>query len=252
MSGLFITGTDTGIGKTVATASLLAWLRGRGLDAVAMKPVQTGCRRIPSGRRVPDLDFIRAATGWSPAAEEGVLACPYAFEPPCSPHLAAILSGQPISIPRLLYRYQRFAARHPVVLVEGAGGVCAPLSPEQTMLDLMLALRLPVVLVTHPRLGTLNHTLLSLHELRRAGLSVAGLVVVTADARPWGPIEQDNVEVLEKIGGARILARLPYLPALRQGPPTPAEFRAQTGTAWDAAAQALAYWLPRGAAEEIS
>ena len=174
--GIFITGTDTGVGKTVVSAALLSVLRSAGMDAVPMKPVQTGATRRSGRWRSPDLDFCLALAGLQPGPVEYARMAPCCFAKACSPHLAAAVAGRCIRLRRLTACFQTLKARHAMVVVEGVGGVCVPIQGRQTMLDLMGALDLPVVVVARLGLGTINHTLLTLHCLRRAQVRVLGVV----------------------------------------------------------------------------
>ncbi len=206
----FITGTDTGAGKTRVAATLLAKLRERGIDAVPMKPVQTGCELRNGRLAAPDLEFCLRHARLEPAPEDEELMCPYKFQPACSPHLAARLAGTEIAVDTVATAYRRLAGRHQGVLVEGAGGVLVPLNGRETMLDLMRRLNLPVVLAARPGLGTINHTLLSLQCLRGAGLRVLGIVFCeTAPvADEW--LVADNIETIARLGGTPILGRLAF------------------------------------------
>ena len=134
--GVFITGTDTGVGKTLVTAALLFVLRARGVDAVPMKPVQTGATRRSGHWRSPDLDFSLAAGGLHPGALEYARMAPCCFAKACSPHLAAAVAGRRINFRRINACLRSLQARHAMVVVEGAGGVCVPIQGRQTMLDL--------------------------------------------------------------------------------------------------------------------
>lgn len=223
MRSVFITATDTGVGKTVLAAALLAAARAKGINAVPMKPVQTGCVR--RGRRIvaPDLEFCLSAAGLDPSPQERQWMCPYRFILASSPHLAAALARVHISKGGILENFRRILSRHEVVIVEGAGGLLVPINERQTMLDLMRALRLPVLLAARPGLGTLNHTLLSLHALRRAGLRVAGVVLVDRTRRPWGAIERDNLRTIRRLGRVPFVERLPYVPGFARGRPTRGE-----------------------------
>ena len=215
----FVTGTDTGVGKTVVAAALLALLRRDGVDAVPMKPVQTGCRRRRAGLDAPDLEFCLAAARVKASDAERALMCPYRFAPACSPHLAARLAKASISIPRIVTCLRRLRERHDAVVVEGAGGILVPLNARLTMLDLMRRLGLPIALVARPGLGTLNHTLLSLGAIREAGLQVAGVVICrTTRGRP-GAIERDNIRTLRRLARAPIWGVLPFHPTLAAGRP---------------------------------
>lgn len=213
-TGLFITGTDTDIGKTVAAAAILSILRGAGRDAVPMKPIQTGCCRRGDETIPEDIEFVLKATGLKPSANELERMCPVRFESACSPHLAAEKAGETISFGRIIAAFHELAAEHEVVVVEGAGGLLVPIVAGLTMLDLMVEMALPVILVTHPHLGTLNHTLLSLRELERSRLVVRGTVLVDSRPAAWGYIEEDNRKTIEELSGVPILGRIPFMPDL--------------------------------------
>jgi dethiobiotin synthetase len=210
MRSVFITGTDTGIGKTVVAASLLAAARSRGINAAPMKPVQTGCLR--SGRRLlaPDLEFCLSTADLNPAPQERHWMCPYRFIPASSPHLAAAHAGAHIQKETIRSNFRKILKKYDSVIVEGAGGVLVPIDGKNTMLDIMKALRLPVILVARTGLGTINHTLLSLAELRRAKLEVLGVVLVQSTPGRRGVIEEDNVRTIARLGRAPVLACLPF------------------------------------------
>lgn len=211
---LFITGTDTGIGKTVVAAMVRHCLQQRGRDVAYMKPVQTGCEFRDGAWIAPDPDWVTRVTGPCSTAAVADAVCPYAFRLPASPHLAAAEDKVTIEPDRILAAYQQLAAAHESVLVEGAGGVWVPLTKKETMRDLMVALGLPVLVVARAGLGTLNHTLLTLESLRSVGLTVAGCVLVQTTPEPWGPIESDNITTIERWGQTTIWACLPYTPEL--------------------------------------
>lgn len=236
--GLFITGTDTGVGKTWATARLLVALRAAGRDVVPMKPVQTGARIRADIARPPDLEFLLASAGLRPTARERAWMCPYAFAPACSPHLAARLAGRPIRLARIRQGYDALRRRHEGILVEGAGGVLAPIGPRQTMLDLMRELALPVALVARPGLGTLNHTLLSLRALRDTGLRVAALILAETAPCGRGVIEHDNERTLRRMGGVEIILHALFLPPARDATAL-REQLAQQAARWAPALRAL-------------
>jgi dethiobiotin synthetase len=208
--GIFIAGTDTGVGKTLVSAAILTILRERGFDAVPMKPVQTGAKRRGPVWFAPDLDFCLAAARMKPTTNERRLMSPCCFSKPCSPHLAAAIEGRRISIAKLLRSFEMLERRHEVVVAEGAGGLLVPISAGQTMLDLIKALALPVVLVARSGLGTINHTLLSLAALEQAGLSVLGVVFNKTEPSMETDIENNNADIIKRMGNTRILARIPY------------------------------------------
>ncbi len=245
--GVFITGIDTDAGKTIAAAVVLVSMRASGLDAVPMKPVQTGGGRwdrqptwpLPSGLAAevsalsstapvrrggehgpelqsPDLAFCLRMAELRPDMEELQDMAPFVYEPACSPHLAAAKMGREISLGRILEAFHNLLRRHERVVVEGAGGVLAPVSGSQTMIDLMAMLGLPVILAARPGLGAINHTLLSIREIERSGLTLHGIIFCETTGAGWGEIEEDNVETIGRMGKARVLGRIPYMPELAE------------------------------------
>lgn len=211
MKGIFITGTGTGVGKTIVSAALLRVLQSAGVDAVYMKPVQTGCRQKSGQLIAPDLEFVLSISGFCPASGERKLMAPYCFRKPCSPHLAARLEKRPIKLLRITSSFKALKHAHDFVIVEGAGGVLTPLSWQCSIIDLMQALALPVIVVARPGLGTINHTLLTLRELRRAKLNILGIVINDAGGTRKTVIEKDNLKTIERLGDTRIIAELPFM-----------------------------------------
>lgn len=208
--GIFITGTDTGVGKTAVSAILLASLRKAGIDAVPMKPVQTGCKTIKGRLLAPDLEFMLKFGGIKPPDADRNLMCPYRFKPACSPHLAAAMAGKSISLNKIRKCFQKLSSQHEAVIVEGAGGLLTPISGKKTMLDLMKMLKLPVILVARPGLGTINHTLLSIREIRCAGLKLEGVILnQTQPGRP-GFIEKDNFTTIARLGKVKVLGCISF------------------------------------------
>ena len=175
-AGIFVTGTDTGVGKTVVACVLLRRWVSQGLRAVGMKPVAAG---IAAGAACNEDVAALAAAGnvEAPLAVRN----PFAFAPAIAPHLAAAEAGTAIDLRRIGAAYERLAARADRVLVEGAGGVWAPLDAKHDMLDVARALSLPVLLVVSVRLGCLNHALLSAHAIHARGLVFAGWVANLTD-----------------------------------------------------------------------
>ncbi|MDO8567378.1 MAG: dethiobiotin synthase [Dehalococcoidales bacterium] len=217
--GIFITGTDTGVGKTLVTAAIVRWLRCRGVDAVPMKPVQTGCTRDGKRLIAPDLEFCLAASNIKPGEEEMCLMAPYLYGPACSPHLAGRIAGQYPDLSRIKYCADRLLSMHQVVVTEGAGGIMVPLNETTTMLDLMRLLAYPVVLVARTRLGTINHTLLSIQALRAAGLKLLGIVFNQAEpSQPENDsVERDNPGTVARFSGAVVLGTIRHFERLDPG-----------------------------------
>jgi dethiobiotin synthetase len=215
--GVFITGTDTGVGKTLVAAGILRWLRNEGVDAVPMKPVQTGAEKRASDLIAQDLEFCLNAARLRPDPEEVRLMSPFLYEPACSPHLAGRMAvrvgGRYPEIPEILRCADQLLQRHRAVVVEGAGGIMAPLNETNTTLELIQALGLPVVLVSRAGLGAINHALLSIRALRDSGLELAGIVLNRAV--PSLPedifIEEDNPRAIAHFGSVRVLGDVEFM-----------------------------------------
>jgi dethiobiotin synthetase len=168
--GVFVTGTDTGVGKTVVAAALLRAAAGAGLRAVGMKPVAAGV----------DADVAALAAAGNVAAPR-TATNPYAFAPAIAPHLAAERAGVAIDVARIAAAYATLAAAADLVVVEGAGGALVPLGPRHDMLDVAATLGLPVLLVVGIRLGCLNHALLTALAVSARGLDFAGWIANRID-----------------------------------------------------------------------
>ena len=176
--GWFITGTDTGVGKSWLADALLLALRDIGRRAVGMKPVASGCSMTPAGLRSEDAERLLAA-GVGAAGYEDVN--PYAFEPPIAPHLAAARVGVEMRLETILRHFERLRAMADVVVVEGVGGWRVPFNRTLLMSDVARALDLPVVLVVGLKLGCVNHALLTADALRADGLAAAGWIANRVD-----------------------------------------------------------------------
>lgn len=173
MSGLFITGTDTGIGKTFVSSLIMTLLINKGFKVVGMKPVASGAEIIDGVLKNQDaLDLISAAN----VEVDYTTVNPYVFKPAVSPHIAAGQAGIDIELQTIKKNFQLLQQKADVVVVEGVGGWYAPLSFKTTIADLAEALQLPVLLVVGMRLGCLNHALLTARAIQRSGLPIAGWV----------------------------------------------------------------------------
>lgn len=201
MRGLFVTGTDTGVGKSVLAAAICAALVARGERVAAFKPVVTGLSD-PAGDWPRDHELLAAAAGSAQSPDE---VAPYRYAPPLSPHFAAALAGETIEPARLLEVARGSPDR--LLVAEGVGGLMVPITPGYLVRDLAVDLALPVVVAARTGLGTINHTLLTVEAARAAGLHVAGVVMTPWPADPE-PIEQSNRETVERLGGV-VVSRLP-------------------------------------------
>jgi dethiobiotin synthetase len=208
MQGLFVTGTDTDVGKTVLSAALLSAMAGAGEPIAAHKPAVTGLDEQPDGapsvagqaaaRWPPDHELLGAAAGMAP---EDV--APRRYGPAVSPQLAAELAGEPLDRRDLLATAAEVAAsavrEERTLIVEGAGGLLSPLATELTVCDLAVALELPLLIAARPGLGTVNHALLTLQAARAAGLSVRAVVLTPWPERP-SRLERYNRETITRFG----------------------------------------------------
>ena len=195
MRGCFVTGTDTGAGKTVVAAAMAAALRARGERVAAFKPVLTGLDEVADPDWPPDHELLAAAAGGVPES-----VAPLRFGPAVSPHLAAELAGRAIEPAELVAAALRAARGADALIVEGVGGLLAPLTPDYSVRDLARELALPVVVASRPGLGTINHSLLTVEGARAGGLEVRGVVMTPWPERP-GAVERSNRETVQRLGG---------------------------------------------------
>lgn len=210
-----MTGTDTGVGKTIVAAGIAAWCRAQGIDVGVMKPIATGgvlLREQGRNRLVSsDARWLARAAGvedpWS-------LINPICYHEPLAPYIASLRAHQPIDWAGMRHAFQVLLKRHDVVIVEGIGGLLVPLSRRRTVVDLIQMLELPVLVVARLRLGTLNHTLLTVEQATRARLKVVGVVLNAAEAPTADPdarlAERTNPSVLKACLPVPLLGVLPY------------------------------------------
>jgi dethiobiotin synthetase len=228
MRGLFVTGTDTEVGKTVVAGAIAAALRARGERVAVYKPVVTGLDDPVEPGWPRDHELLAAAAGVSPEA-----VAPYRFGPPVSPHLAAELAGVELGLDAMILAAGAAAAEADaeILIAEGVGGLLVPLTREHTVRDLAVALGLPLVIAARPGLGTINHTLLTIEAARAAGLTLAGVAITPWPEEP-SVMTRSNRETIARLGDVDV-APLPHLP---DG--TPASLAA------GGANLPLAAWLP--------
>jgi dethiobiotin synthetase len=180
MKGLFITGTDSGVGKSVITGALARALFVQGMSVGVMKPIETGCRKRKGVLFPADGAYLKRA-----ACSDDTLAqiVPYRYPHPLAPDVAARLAGNRLSLRRIVRRFETLGRRHDVTLVEGIGGLLVPLSPSCDLADLIVALNLPTLLVARSGLGTINHTLLTLRQGAERGVKFVGVILNRASHR---------------------------------------------------------------------
>jgi dethiobiotin synthetase len=210
--GVFVTGTGTGVGKTVVAATIAHTLVEGGGRVAVFKPVVTGLDEQPadrpktgpdhpqSGHRRADHELLRLAAGSAQRDDE---VAPYRYGPPASPHLAAALVGEEIEPARLLEAARAAAAGADTLVCEGVGGLLVPLAPGYLVRDLAVDLALPLAIAAPPGLGTINHALLTIEVARAAGLGIAAVVLT-----PWPEqrtsIEESNRETIASLGEVRV------------------------------------------------
>jgi dethiobiotin synthetase len=195
---LFVTGTDTGVGKTAVSCALTAALVARGLRVGVLKPAETGCPQNPQGTRVPqDANLLKFFSG---CENDLATICPYPLRDPLAPLVAAHREGTEVDVAVIESAYRRISEAHDVTVVEGAGGLLVPIARGFDYADLAARLALPIVVVVASRLGAINHALLTIRYARSLGLQVVGYVVNFLN--PTSDIAADtNVEVLHDLLG---------------------------------------------------
>lgn len=206
--GIFVTGTDTGVGKTLVACCLLEILGASGISTGAFKPVAAGARQTPEGWRNEDAEQLMAH---SSVAFDYAQVNPVTLPDAIAPHIAAARVGVDLEIAPLLRAHRAIGRRAECVVTEGAGGWLVPLSRGKSMADLAAAIGSPVLLVVGLRLGCLNHTLLTVEAIRRRGLEFAGWIGNCLD--PAMPERDANVATLDEAVEAPRLGLVPWIEA---------------------------------------
>ena len=205
---IFITGTDTGVGKTIVAAGIAAAMRVRGANVGVMKPVHTGCRIIKGKMRPEDsLLLARAASSDDPAE----MITPYMFREPAAPYAAAKAYNMVIDIGKITDCFNEICRRHDYAIVEGIGGVLVPLTRDFYVADLIKRLNIPVVLVTRPDLGSINHTMLSIHCLKTKKTDLSGIIISNCKKGRGNFAEKTFQDSIEALSDVPVLGTLPYL-----------------------------------------
>lgn len=206
---IFITGTDTGVGKTFVASAIAGVLRNGGIDVGVMKPVETGCVE-EDGALVPaDALKLKEASGSGDAMD---LVNPYRFAAPLAPSVAASLEEREIRIEKIAEAFNVISQRHDFIIVEGAGGLMVPLTESETFADLAASLNIPIVIVAPSRLGVINHTLLTVEAARKRGIEVSGIILNNpAPPHGWDLSGERNAEVIRRFSGVPLLAEVPFI-----------------------------------------
>jgi len=199
MNAIFIAGTDTGVGKTLVTGLLANYLIGKGKSVVTQKWIAAG--------NADDIRTHSKITGFAGRENRG-LRVPYSFKFAASPHLSARLEGKSIDGKKIKKAFLELVRRYDFVIVEGTGGILVPVGRKNLLIDIVEALRLPVILVVHNRLGAINHALLSIEALKRRKIPIIGMVFNNL-SKTKKIILDDNQRIVEEISGVAVLGELP-------------------------------------------
>jgi dethiobiotin synthetase len=228
--GLFITGTDTGIGKTVITGAIARRLRLRGRNVAVSKPLASGCERRREGLVSEDAEYIAHCADTSHPLD---VVCPQRFEEPLAPAVAASRAGVAVDWAEIQRSIDTVTKDADCVLVEGAGGIMVPLDEKATVLDLIVWLGLPTVVVARPNLGTINHTVLTVQRLQDAGVKIAGVVINRYPPDGAGVAEETSPRWIERLAKTKVLCLVPELAHIAA--PPPADIMAAIGQVdWEA------------------
>lgn len=205
--GIFITGTDTGVGKTLLSGALASALRGRGMNVGVMKPVESGCKRSTGSLIPADALFLKELSG---SNDDIDLINPYRLEHPLAPATAAEMEGVKIELKKIEEAYDRMEKNHDLMLVEGAGGLLVPLGDALLVTDLIKFLRLPALVIARSSLGTINHTLLTLKTAETSGIEVSG-VIINHVTPHIGLAEETCLSSIQKFTSIPILGVFPFV-----------------------------------------
>jgi len=208
MRGIFITGTDTGVGKTFVAVGIASALQKQRVNVGVMKPVHTGCK-AKNGALIPQDSALLAR---SACVDDPLdLMTPYMFREPVAPYVAAIENDIEIDIDRIRESFKRLCGRHEYMIVEGIGGVLVPITQNFYVADLIKRLRLPAIVVTRPGLGTINHTILTINCLRERKIPIKGIIVNYSLKEKDTLAEKRGPETIGRLSRVPILGIIPCL-----------------------------------------
>ncbi|VVB89806.1 ATP-dependent dethiobiotin synthetase BioD [uncultured archaeon] len=208
MTGIFISGTDTDVGKTAVAAGLAGALRFRGYDIGVMKPVQSGAALRNGKLYSQDAELMKRAAD---SQDEDELICPVLLKEALAPGIAAEIEGKPIDIDHILKSCRELEKRHDFVVVEGAGGIAVPIKERFFISDLIKLFGLPAIVVARPGLGTINHTFLTIEYARKCGIHVIGVIINNYHG---GMAEETNPGIISSLTGIPILGIIPHDPKI--------------------------------------
>jgi dethiobiotin synthetase len=204
--GLFITGTDTGVGKTVIAGAIANWVHRRGRRVAVCKPCATGCVRRREGLVSEDAEFLAACSDTPHPLD---LICPVRYAEPLAPAIAAERLGESLDWASINRSIRLMSVGSDLMIVEGVGGIMVPMDSKTTVLDMVVQLKVPTVIVARAGLGTINHTLLTIAALRGAGVRVAGVVINRYPTDVASAAEETNPRAIERWGKTSVLCLVP-------------------------------------------
>ena len=208
MNGFFITGTDTDVGKTVVTACLTALFKSQGIDVGVMKPIETGVDPACNSSANSDAKFLMEVSGNNDPADE---VCSYRFKTPASPYQAAQIVGRVIRPTNIIENFKALKLKHNLMLIEGIGGLLVPITRHYNVANLALEIGLPLIIVSRLRLGTLNHTLLTINAARQHGLKIKGIILNQQEKNILDPVEKQQGKLIKELSNIPILGICPYI-----------------------------------------
>lgn len=206
MKGIFVTGTDTGVGKTLVTGFLAKYLLARGYDVITQKWIQTGCRGFSSDIRLHLKIMGKTRRDIKDCIE---LVCPYIFKPASSPHLASKIKNRRININKIIQSFKLLSRRFNFVIVEGVGGVLVPFNKRCLVIDIAKILDLPVLVIAQNKLGAINHTLLTIEALKTRKMKILGIVFNNFKQENKSILE-DNPHIIKTLTDQQILGVMPW------------------------------------------
>lgn len=218
--GFFVTGTDTGVGKTIITAALVKAAQLLGFKVCGMKPIETGCKRIVDSRQhaeYREIDyFLQPSDGLflrkiSDTSESIDLITPVRFENPLAPMPASEIEGRQADLEKIRIAYGELSRKYTVIIMEGIGGILVPIKKDYFVLDMARDFGLPVIVVSKPGLGTINHTMLTVNYAIKAELTVAGIIINLSQPSSGTLAENTNPDVLQKVCPAPLIGIFPFL-----------------------------------------
>ncbi|MDY6968473.1 MAG: dethiobiotin synthase [Spirochaetota bacterium] len=209
--GIFITGTDTEVGKTVVAAGLAAALSSKGIDIGVMKPVASGAVMGDNGLISEDVQFLVNSID---SKDELNLINPVTLELPLAPLIASRLKGLDIDVNIIIEAFEKLCQRHDFLIVEGIGGILVPIKKNYYVVDMIKDMNIPIIVVARPQLGTLNHTLLTIEQARYKGLEVRGFIINNYDEENAGFADKTNPQLLMELSNIPLLGVLPHFPNL--------------------------------------